>query len=239
SGHSGGPIDASKHGSTADGPCVGMIDDSPDHTVVLTSSFSYLRIQAISDEDVSLVIKGPDRMRCNDDSNGLNPKIDGSWPAGTYQVYVGSVASGNHPYTLAISELQPSGGSGQASAEGGDYQPVTLSPGFVPDPRTLTGASGGPVDAGNMGGECVGMIDNTADHVMTLTDDFSFLKLSVESDGDTTLVVKGPGGNRCNDDTNGLNPVLQGSWPAGRYEIYVGSMGGGNHRYTISVTEIP
>jgi hypothetical protein len=239
SGMSGGPVNATTHGSTAHGPCVGMIDDSPDHTLVLTQSFAYLRIHAISQADTSLVIRGPSGFLCNDDADGVNPVIEGAFPAGTYQIYVGSVTPGNHEYTLAISELRQGGGG--AAAAGGDFENVTLAPGFVPDPRTLTGLSGGPVNASTHGqtsqGPCVGAIDDSPDHVMVLTNAFSFLKLHARSDQDTSLVVRGPDGFRCNDDSDGLNPVLQGAWPAGRYEIYIGSVDPGNHRYTLSITE--
>jgi hypothetical protein len=243
SGQSGGPVDATKYGSTAHGPCTGKIDDSPDHTMVLTAPFSYLRVHAISSQDVSLVIRNPDgSFRCNDDADGLNPVIEGSWPAGTYQIYIGSVTAGTHPYTLAVSELRQGSSSGTGSAGAtGDFQNVTLGPGFVPDPRNATGSSGGPTNASSMGstadGPCTGMIDSTPDHVLTLTHAFTFLKLHARSDRDISLVVRGPGGLRCNDDHDGLNPVIQGSWPAGRYEVFIGSVDSGNHRYTLSITE--
>lgn len=239
-GLSGGRVDATAHGNTSHGACTGMIDSSPDHTMVLRRDFSRLRVHVVAQQDTSLVIRGPDGLRCNDDSDGLNPMVEGYWPAGTYQIYVGSVDSGTHEYDISVSEL-PRTGDAPAAASGSDYESVTLAPGFTPDPRTLTGTSGGSVEARSMGrshyGPCVGKIDGTADHVVTLTRDFRFLRLHVLSDEDTSLVIRGPDGLRCNDDADGLNPVVEGRWPAGQYEVFIGSVDGGYHRYTLRVSE--
>ncbi|TVR00996.1 MAG: hypothetical protein EA398_10850 [Deltaproteobacteria bacterium] len=132
-------------------------------------------------------------------------------------------------------------GSASAQSNFGDF---TLSPGFLPDPAVVTGISGGNVDARQHGntphGGCVGMIASTPDHVMTLGGDFSYLRIRALSSGDTTLAIRGPNGWLCNDDGPGagLDPVVEGALPAGRYEVFVGSFGGGNHQYTLSVTEI-
>jgi hypothetical protein len=37
--------------------------------------------------------------------------------------------------------------------------------------------------------------------------------------GDTTLVITGPGGTFCNDDTNGLNPAITQYLAAGQYQV--------------------
>ena len=246
SGTSGGPRNASQFGSTAHGPCVGMIDNSPDHVMTLSGNFSYLRVSATSAGDVSLVIQGPDgSYRCNDDAVGLNPVVEGSWPAGRYNIFVGTVGGTNVPYSLAITEIRGSGSAGgaaQASASGGGtYGGATLNPGFMPDPHVLRGTSGGANDAGRHGstshGPCVGQIASAPDHIVTLGGAFSYLRFAVESSGDTTLVIEGPNGFMCNDDTVGLNPEVAGAMPAGTYRIWVGSFGGGNHAYTLNVTE--
>jgi len=253
SGISGGSVDASRHGDTSDGPCVGQIDSSPDHKLTLTANFSYLRIQVASRADTSLVIKGPrNAYRCADDVVGLDPAIEGAWPAGTYEIYVGSVDEGEHPYTIAITEIRPDvqRNQGQQRTDqeqtrrqgSRDFASVTIAPGFTPDPLTVTGKSGGPTDASRLGnspsGPCVGMIDTTPDHEMTLTSDFDYLELRVESRQDTSLVIQGPGGNRCNDDDEGLNPGIRGAWRKGTYKIFVGSVDEGVHPYRLHITEI-
>jgi hypothetical protein len=157
--------------------------------------------------------------------------VSGQWPAGTYSVYVGTYYDASGPYALRISQDPIAAGPNLA-----------LSPGFIPDPSTLTGVAGGPVDGGGYGstadGPCRGTIPSAPSHQLTLTDDFAYLRVHVESGGDTTLVVLGPDGTRCNDDTSGLDPEIAGYWSAGVHDIYVGSYDGQSHQYTIYFSEL-
>jgi hypothetical protein len=110
------------------------------------------------------------------------------------------------------------------------FENVTLTPGFDPDPITVRGISGGGQPATTMSGrpetatgECVGFVDETPDHRMTLTEFFDYLRLEVRSSDDTTLVIRGPGGSWCSDDYAGINPGIAGQWFSGTYDIWVGS----------------
>jgi len=90
---------------TANGPCVGFVDEQPDHTVVLKDFFNYLSLQVQSPEDTTMIVRGPGGSWCNDDSEGKNPGITGQWLAGTYNVWVGSFdQTKSHPYILRITE---------------------------------------------------------------------------------------------------------------------------------------
>ncbi len=90
---------------TANGPCVGFVDEQPDHTVVLKDFFNYLSLQVQSPEDTTMIVSGPGGSWCNDDSEGKNPGIAGQWLAGTYNVWVGSFdQTKSHPYILRITE---------------------------------------------------------------------------------------------------------------------------------------
>ena len=55
----------------------------------------------------------------------------------------------------------------------------------------------------------------------------STLIISVASGEDTTLVINGPDGQwYCDDDTNGVNPMVRFESPgSGQYDIYVGHYG--------------
>jgi hypothetical protein len=89
--------------------CPGYFDAAPQHTVVLTSDEPYLRIEAPSDGDATLAIVSPDgSVWCDDDSAGnLTPRLEGYFPAGVYQVYVGTYAPGRTSrYELLFSEHQ-------------------------------------------------------------------------------------------------------------------------------------
>lgn len=119
---------------------------------------------------------------------------------------------------------------------------LTLHPGFAPTPQSLGGFAGAGLSAQGLGatptGLCQGWVNAEPQHLLTLTSPFSYLRLDVTSPGDTTLVVLGPSGWWCNDDTLGLNPRVAGSWSAGQYRIWVGSYGVGQAQpYTLQVSE--
>jgi hypothetical protein len=110
------------------------------------------------------------------------------------------------------------------------FEDVTLTPNFTPNPVTVHGISGGSIPASEIAGRdetstglCIGFVDEEPDHVMTLTQFFDYLKLDVEGSGDTSLVIRGPGGSWCNDNFGTLNPGIEGQWFSGTYEIWIGS----------------
>ena len=109
-GISGGSVPASDvagRKQTPTGPCVGFMDEAPDHTLVLTSFFNYLSLVVESPQDTTLVISGPGGTWCNDDFQGKNPGIAGQWQAGTYKVWVGSYDTNNYnPYLIKISKVR-------------------------------------------------------------------------------------------------------------------------------------
>ncbi|MFT6397996.1 MAG: hypothetical protein ACJAYU_002751 [Bradymonadia bacterium] len=105
SGVAGGSERAVRFGNTAEGMCQGWISSSPNHTIELTSATSLtLRVNAPS--DTTLVVRGPDGTHCNDDGGqSHNPAISGRFPAGSYQVYIGSYEEGQSiRYTLTVGE---------------------------------------------------------------------------------------------------------------------------------------
>ena len=126
------------------------------------------------------------------------------------------------------------------------FDNVRIGNKFTPDPIILRGVSGGSVSARNMArraesptGPCVGFVDRQPDHRLTLTSFFDFLKVEVESQFDTTIVIKGPGGSWCNDDLEGNNPSISGQWQAGVYGLWIGSYQQNSyHPYVIRVTQV-
>lgn len=109
-GISGGSVPANQVANrkeTPTGPCVGFVDQQPDHTINLTAFFNYLSMQVESPQDTTLVVSGPGGTWCNDDFQGKNPGITGQWQAGTYQVWVGSYDKNNfNPYLIKMSEVR-------------------------------------------------------------------------------------------------------------------------------------
>jgi len=105
---------------------------------------------------------------------------------------------------------------------------LTLSPQFSPNPTIVQGTGGGGTAIQSMIGRsespigpCTGYANPTPNHTLTLRAFFSSLRMTVDSAEDTALVIQGPGGTWCNDDTNGKNPEISGQWLPGKYDIWV------------------
>jgi len=114
---------------------------------------------------------------------------------------------------------------------------------------SLTGTTGGttslPAIISNRdrnNNRCRGFGDPTPDHILTLQQNVSSLRLRVNSGGsDTTLVVQGPQGSvRCSDDSKaGKDASLADTdWQAGTYKVWIGSATPGLRRdYTLYVRQ--
>ncbi len=112
------------------------------------------------------------------------------------------------------------------------YGTVNLDTGFMPDPVPVEVLAGGPDSATGLGPGCGGYIMNAQPDVrLNFTAGQQFpLNLYVISQADTTLAVNLPNGQwMCNDDANGLNPLVS-LQPAmsGQYDIWVGTYQPGN-----------
>ena len=74
---------------------------------------------------------------------------------------------------------------------------------------------------------CLGYAANEPDHRLTLTQPQPRLRIAVDSEGqDTTLLVLGPRGIDCNDNARRGHrdaAITAQDWPAGEYQIWVGS----------------
>ncbi len=116
----------------------------------------------------------------------------------------------------------------------------------APD-RQARGLSGGPLPAMRQAGvettstgRCVGFVDREPDHRLTLSGFMDYLRLEVQSNADTSLVVRGPGGSWCNDNYRDRNPGMAGQWLAGTYEIWIGSPTNRDYYpYVLRVTQRP
>jgi hypothetical protein len=109
-------------------------------------------------------------------------------------------------------------------------QSLTLGAEFSPNPTTLEGTGGGDrpaaavVNTANSPtGPCLGYISTTPHEEVVLEANFSNLEMRVESDLDTTLIISGPGGVWCNDDSGSKNPAIAGAWLPGTYQVWVGA----------------
>ena len=114
-------------------------------------------------------------------------------------------------------------------------QPLPIAPGFKPDPQLLKGTSGGSKNS-----DC-GYITESPSQVINVTKALPYLRLSVQSAGQPTLLIDGPSGRFCAlaDTYSQKQPEISGFWPEGTYSVYVGNRTPENHSYQLSVSQTP
>jgi hypothetical protein len=111
--------------------------------------------------------------------------------------------------------------------------PITKIENPLPiDPTNLIGTSGGSVktDCGN--------ISTTPSQVIEVEEPLPYLQLTVESKGQPTLLIDGPGGRFCVLSNDGdSKPKFSGYWTIGKYSVYVGELSKQNYNYTLSISQ--
>lgn len=124
------------------------------------------------------------------------------------------------------------------------YETFSLAPGFLPDPATGSGVSGGsdavPSQCG-FGGDI--NLSGVPDHQLTVEQSFSYLRIFVNASEDVSLVMRNAktGEFICVDDSNGtLLPEYAGALAAGTYDIWIGDfVANRGFRYDLNITEFP
>lgn len=114
--------------------------------------------------------------------------------------------------------------------------PLPITPNFKPDPIVLSGISGGAKDS-----QGCGKIGEEPNHVIRLSDDFKYLRFSVEGEGEPTLLIEPPSGSAfcvLYDSTSGGKIQSSGLWERGIYRISIGDRSGQKHNYTLSITQV-
>jgi hypothetical protein len=113
-----------------------------------------------------------------------------------------------------------------------DAQPVPINANFQPDPLVLNGTSGG-ANKGNCGN-----VAATPNHVLEVKKSLPYLRLTVEGQGQPTLLIDGPGGRFCVlTDNSGSKPEISGYWQEGKYSLYVGDLSQKQFNYTLSISQ--
>lgn len=128
----------------------------------------------------------------------------------------------------------------------GTYGQTQLRAGFEPDPFTVSVLGGGPIESTTVNADCyAGYLAQRASYTLRYTantEEFPTLYIGATSDADTTVAVRTPNGQWiCNDDSNGLNPMVAIEAPRnGRYQIWVGRFGAQNEQAqaTLFVSEL-
>ncbi|MCU0881527.1 MAG: hypothetical protein MUF14_02535 [Hyphomonadaceae bacterium] len=234
--------------------CVGMIAEEPDYRLNYTAGSFPLFLAAVSEQDISLVVNLPNgEWACNDDANAsFNPMLSFEQPqSGQYDIWLGTVNTTDFVASqLLITEINPAGSTdGGGTDPGGNgfdlsaepnFGTINLAAGFDPDPTVVEVVSGGDQDLGTLGSGCIGSASAAPDVRLNYEGGGLPLTMMVVANGeDTSLAVNGPDGTWvCNDDTVELDPMVQFANPqSGQYDIYVGTVGSGNHAASLGITE--
>ncbi|MGK7893249.1 MAG: hypothetical protein AB4372_06370 [Xenococcus sp. (in: cyanobacteria)] len=105
SGMSGGNIPASEvvhTKETSTGLCEGLVNQQPNHLLVLKTFFEFLKLEVTSATDTTILVQGPGGVWCNDDYYNDNPALEGQWQAGKYKVWIGSYQETPNSYQITI-----------------------------------------------------------------------------------------------------------------------------------------
>jgi hypothetical protein len=101
-GQAGGDIPlASIATSKANGQCQGLTQKSPNYSLTVQRDFGFLALKISSDQNLSLLVKGPDGIYCR---SGKSPELSGAWVAGNYEIWISSPDGDRASYRLTISE---------------------------------------------------------------------------------------------------------------------------------------
>jgi hypothetical protein len=225
------------------GNCFGYVAEAPDLRVFYTAGALPLVISVESETDTTLVVRDPNgEWSCNDDFNGLNPRVAFAEPlSGQYDIWVGLYAEGElADATLTVFESDAPVALDWRLPP--NYGTFDLVAGFTPDPFVLDLDAGGDLSAQGTAANCYGYMTAAPDVRINYTAGDYPLFFSVISDTDTTLVISDPAGNWiCNDDANEtLNPEIVFDSPqSGQYDIWIGTFSSGpTAPATLYVSEI-
>lgn len=92
-------------GGNRNDSCAGHIPTSPNHVVNVTEDADLRFVLQSQGEPALLIRSASGQNFCVPADRYSNGKVEipGRWPKGTYSIYVGDRANGQHSYTLAIS----------------------------------------------------------------------------------------------------------------------------------------
>jgi len=119
---------------------------------------------------------------------------------------------------------------------------ITLGTGFTPDPWVLDGDVEGTIDAATLDEHCHGWLSSAPDIIFDADTAFTQVSLLAHStDGDLSLVVQAADGSfRCDDDSEGHDPMVSGSFSPGPHKIWVGvARRGARRHFRIGLSELP
>lgn len=233
-------------------PGVGYVTPAPNFTIQYDARNMGrdLEFRVETECDTTLLINQSNgEWVFNDDEDGtLQPRLRlANAPSGQYDVWVGSYSSQACQATLVAETFPPGGSTGTTPPA-----PVSTCPEWslggtevnlvAGGTQSSSVVAGGPVDMfGNQCGiQAHGHITEAPNFSLYFDpqDADSTLTISADGECDTLILVNDPTTAWLfNDDANGLQPSLSiGSAQAGRYDIWVGTYGGGTCTTTFNAS---
>ena len=102
-------------------------------------------------------------------------------------------------------------------------EPLSIRTGFIPDPVVVRGETTQETALSFLGEDCLGLTSAAPMQRIELETRFGFLRLFATGPEDLTLAVRTQDGAiLCSDDRFGLYPSIEGSFPPGVLEVWVG-----------------
>ena len=217
--------------------CDGFVGSAPAEVLELQTDFAFLRVFAVSRANITLAIRQPNgNWRCSGERIGAAVMEEGAYGPGRFEIWIAGPERGAEVgYDLSITEFRSVGPSVGGTAgevdigleldgEDSRFRGRRLRRGFLPDPRQDDGLSGGAIDVRSLGPECRGYVGSRPSHVLTLRNDFDYLRVQLARAEGVTLVLRTPGGRYLCSSPDGRPPALeQDAWAEGVYRIWVGS----------------
>ena len=126
-----------------------------------------------------------------------------------------------------------------------DNSNIIINKNAVSQTIAVSGTSGGTIEVleitktkNTPTGYCHGFVNSQPNHFLKIDTFFENLRLEIESLADTTVLVKGDRGIWCNDDAGTANPVIEGQWQPGIYQVWVGSyQSDSKYSYQLKITD--
>lgn len=226
-GTSGGSLEADGLGTH----CRGFIAARPNTSLVLASPME-LTLTTSSTADLTMVVRSPDgTFRCDDDTGeGNNPLVYGPFPPGRVDVWIGSFQQDAHvPYVLSVlNEATPTGAIENGLAIESMPTAGVIDASGLPSGGRVPGMTGARIDARALGGNCRGHLPRTPSAAIETAEPIA-LSVTTESSTDLVMAIRYPDGTYvCDDDSNGNQPRIVGTFPPGRSLVFVGTFGTGS-----------
>lgn len=106
--------------------CAGYYAGTPEHVVRIRRDVDYLRLETDAEGDPTLMLVADDgAVYCDDDGGeGYNARIEGSFPPGTYRVYVGSYEPGRSAAYRLLLSAEPAAAEAPVVVQRGPAPPA-------------------------------------------------------------------------------------------------------------------